>query len=88
MENHSPEAREQTELQEYLVSGGRIKKDCWLFPMHLRYNPVNELFELVDSTHTYNGKRGFSVLSAYGALDEVPYAGNWVKCDDKGVELK
>lgn len=76
------------ELEEYLESGGLIKKDCWIRPMHLRYNPVDDLFELVTSGHTYNGSRGLYAIEKYITLQEIPYVGKWVKCDDSGEELK
>lgn len=76
------------ELEEYLEDGGLIKKDCWLRPMHLRYNPVDDLFELVTSGHTYNGSRGLYAIERFATLRDIPYVGKWVKCNENGERIE
>ena len=76
------------ELEEYLKLGGYIKKASFLRPMHMQYSPVNDLFELVTSGHTYNGERGMYAIEKFQSLKDVPYVGVWIKCDERGKELK
>lgn len=76
------------ELEEYLESGGLIKKDCWLAPMHLKYNPITDSFELLSSVHTYNGYRGLAPIERFYSVKDILYAGKWLKCNDKGEEIE
>lgn len=76
------------ELEEYLESGGLIRKDCWIRPMHIRYNPITDLFELVTTGHTYNGDRGLQTIETFYSLTDIPYVGKWVKCNEKGEDLQ
>ena len=75
-------------LESYLESGGRVKKDCWPKPMHIRYNPDTEKLEFVDSISSYGGERVLGVRERYERLEDVPYAGYWVKCNEKGDLLE
>lgn len=71
-------------LEDYLKEGGLLKKDCWLKPMHVRYNSNTAKVEFVDSVSTSSGDRILGVRERYEHLSEVPYAGKWVKCDKRG----
>lgn len=75
-------------LENYLKSGGRVKKDCWPKSMHIRYNPDTEKLEFVDSISSYGGERVLGVRERYDCLEDIPYAGYWVKCDDRGDLLE
>lgn len=75
------------ELEEYLRSDGRIKKDCWLNEMQMRYNHYTDKYELADSISTSAGERILGVRESYSSLREVPYAGTWIKCDEKGKPI-
>ena len=87
----SPEAIDEFEslcrLEDYLKEGGHIKKDCWLNAMHLRYNPNNTRFELVDHVSTSTGERILGVRESYERIWDVPYAGNWIKCTEEGKPI-
>ena len=76
------------ELEEYLELGGCIKKPSWLRPMHIQYSPTSDLFELVTSGHTYNGEIGLYAIEKFYSLNDVPYVGKWVKCNEQGEELE
>ena len=71
-------------LEDYLTEGGLLKKDCWLKPMHVRYNPNLNKVELLDSVSTSSGERILGVREQFEHLEDVPYAGTWVKCDIRG----
>ena len=71
-------------LVEYLQSGGCLRKDCWLNVMHIRYNPCTKEIELRDSSSTSDGTRILGVRERYKQLKDIPYAGKWVKCDERG----
>lgn len=88
MGNPSPELLETLELEQYLESGGFIKKDCWLRSMHIRYNSVSEKFELVDSVVTSDGTRIPGVRERYDSILDIPYVGKWIKCTEEGEPLE
>ncbi len=75
-------------LIEYLKQGGAVKKDCWIRPMHMKFNPVTESYEIITTGHTYNGFRGLYAFETYPSIDAIPYVGKWVKCDANGEELE
>ena len=74
-------------LDGYLKEGGLLKKDCWLKPMHIRYNPNIEKIELLDSVSTSSGERILGVREQFNHIGDIPYAGKWVQCDERGVIL-
>lgn len=75
-------------LLDYLKQGGIVKKDCWIPPMHLKFNPVSEKYEILTTGHTYNGIRGLYAFETYPDIDSIPYAGTWVKCNEQGKVIK
>lgn len=74
-------------LEDYLKEGGLLKKDCWLKPMHVRYNPNTEGIELLDSVSTSSGERILGVREQFKYIEDIPYAGKWVKCNERGELL-
>lgn len=75
-------------FEEYLEEGGLLKKDCWLKPMHIRYNPSTGKIELLDSVSTSSGERILGVRESYFCVADIPYVGRWVKCNEKGEPIE
>lgn len=76
------------ELEQYLKDGGCIKKDCWLNAMQMQYDIPRDCFNLLDRVSTSTGERILGVRESFKKLSDVPYAGKWLKCDEKGELLE
>ena len=75
-------------LSDYLKAGNYLKKDGWLKPMHVYYNPNTEMVEFRDYVVTQSGNRVLCVREKYASLDAVPYVGEWVKCNEHGEAIE
>lgn len=65
-----------------LKTGKYVKKDCWLTPMHVRYDAGK--FRIMEPSSLNTGGVGLGVFKVYDKLGDIPYAGNWVECDERG----
>ena len=75
-------------LEEYLRDGGFIKKDCWLKPLHVRYNPRTHEYELMERISASDGTRFMGVVERFYSLQSIPYVGTWIKCDEWGNPIE